>query len=52
MFNICVNLPDGVSTFFNIVPTDGSVTLMAEVIKEVPLSSALQYPLNEFYTNQ
>jgi hypothetical protein len=25
---------------------------MAEVIKEVPLSSALQYPLNEFYTNQ
>ena len=57
MFNICVNLPDGMSTFIKVVPTDGSVALTAEFIKEVLLSSAIeasaqQHPLEEFYTSQ
>ena len=57
MLNICVNLPDGMSTFIKVVPTDGSVALTAEFIKEVLLSSAIeasvqQHPLEEFYTSQ
>lgn len=42
LFNICVNLPSGKSTFVKAVPTDGSEAATVEFIKELLLRSALE----------
>jgi hypothetical protein len=40
MFNVCVNMPSGKSTFVKSVPTDGSEAITAEFIKKVLVESA------------
>ncbi len=42
LFNICVNTPSGKSTFVKAVPTDGSVAITADFIKELLVTSALE----------